>query len=65
RWLAPPWIARTTWWVPLAQLSDADATAIATYLKSLEPVAHQVPSRVIPGNLARTPLVHVGLYRSQ
>ncbi|MEO1080698.1 MAG: cytochrome c [Pseudomonadota bacterium] len=52
-------------WTSYAQLSDADATAIATYLKSLEPVAHQVPARVIPGNPARTPLVHVGLYRSQ
>ena len=52
-------------WTSYAQLSDADATAIATYLKSLEPVAHRVPARVMPGNPARTPLVHVGLYRSQ
>jgi len=52
-------------WTSYAQLSDADATAIATYLKSLEPVAHRVPARVLPGNPARTPLVHVGLYRSR
>jgi mono/diheme cytochrome c family protein len=52
-------------WTSYAQLSDADATAIATYLKSLDPVAHRVPERVLPGNPARTPLVHVGLYRSR
>lgn len=52
-------------WMSYAQLSDADATAIASYLKSLTPVRHQVPQRVMPGNPARTPLVHVGLYRSR
>ncbi|MEE4109689.1 MAG: cytochrome c [Halieaceae bacterium] len=52
-------------WTSYAQLSDADATAIASYLKSLTPVRHEVPRRVMPGNPARTPLVHVGLYRSR
>lgn len=52
-------------WTSYAQLSDADATAIATYLMSLEPVRHRVPARVLPGNPTRTPLVHVGLYRSR
>lgn len=52
-------------WTSYAQLSDADAMAIATYLKSLEPVVHPVPMRVLPGNKANTPLVHVGLYRSR
>ena len=52
-------------WTSYARLSDADATAIASYLKSLMPVRHQVPKRVMPGNPARTPLVHVGLYRSR
>lgn len=51
-------------WTSYAQLNDADATAIATYLKSLEPISHRVPRQVQPGNPARTPLVHVGLYRS-
>ena len=51
-------------WTSYAQLNDEDASAIATYLKSLEPVQHRVPARVQPGNPARTPLVHVGLYRS-
>lgn len=52
-------------WTSYAQLSNADATAIASYLKALTPVRHQVPERVMPGNPARTPLVHVGLYRSR
>jgi len=52
-------------WTSYAQLSDADATDIASYLKSLTPVHHHVPKRVMPGNPARTPLVHVGLYRSR
>jgi mono/diheme cytochrome c family protein len=52
-------------WTSYAQLSNADATAIATYLKSLPAVSHRVPARVMPGNPAKTPLVHVGLYRSR
>ena len=52
-------------WTSYAQLSDADATAIASYLKSLEPIRNPVPRQVVPGNPARTPLVHVGLYRSR
>lgn len=52
-------------WISYAQLSDEDATAIARYLKSLAPVEHRVPEAVPPGTPARTPLVHVGLYRSR
>ncbi len=52
-------------WMSYAQLSSDDATAIAAYLKSLPPVINRVPQRVLPGNRARTPLVHVGLYRSK
>ncbi|MEE4278948.1 MAG: c-type cytochrome [Halieaceae bacterium] len=52
-------------WTSYAQLSDSDARAIATYLKSLPPIRHRIPSRVMPGNPAKTPLVHVGLYRSR
>jgi mono/diheme cytochrome c family protein len=51
-------------WTSYAQLSDDDATAIASYLKSLAPIRHAVPPQVQPGNPAHTPLVHVGLYRS-
>lgn len=52
-------------WTSYAQLSEADAMAIASYLKSLAPVKNSVPSQVLPGNPAKTPLVHVGLYRSR
>jgi mono/diheme cytochrome c family protein len=52
-------------WISYSQLSDDDARAIATYLKSLEPIVHRVPKQVRPGTPARTPLVHVGLYRSR
>lgn len=50
-------------WTSYAQLDDADATAIAIYLKSLEPITHRVPAKVDPGSPTLTPLVHVGLYR--
>ena len=36
-------------WPNLTQLTDEDARAIAVYLKSLPPVAHQVPDLVPPG----------------
>ncbi len=52
-------------WMSYAQLSESDAVAIARYLKSLPAVEHRVPVRVLPGNPTRTPLVHVGLYRSK
>lgn len=51
-------------WTSYGQLSDDDALAIARYLKSLAPVEHRVPARVMPGQPTRTPLVHVGLYHS-
>ncbi|MDB4476016.1 cytochrome c [bacterium] len=52
-------------WTSYAQLNESDALAIASYLKSLEPVKNKVPKQVLPGNPAKTPLVHVGLYRSR
>lgn len=52
-------------WISYAQLSDEDATAIAHYLKTLPAVVHRVPESVSPGTPARTPLIHVGLYRSR
>ncbi|WP_439105767.1 c-type cytochrome [Congregibacter sp.] len=52
-------------WTSYAQLSESDATAIASYLLSLEPIKNRVPEQVRPGTPARTPLVHVGLYRSR
>jgi mono/diheme cytochrome c family protein len=52
-------------WTSYAQLSNDDAAAIASYLKSLPAVKNRVPQQVLPGNPTRTPIVHVGLYRSR
>ncbi len=52
-------------WTSYAQLNENDARSIASYLKSLEPIENKVPKQVLPGNPAKTPLVHVGLYRSR
>jgi len=52
-------------WPSYVNLTDADATAIALYLKSLAPVRHKVPANVRPGQRASAPYVHVGLYQSR
>jgi mono/diheme cytochrome c family protein len=44
-------------WPNLAGLTDDDALALATYLKSLPPVTHKVPDRVMPGDPAPTAVV--------
>lgn len=36
-------------WPMYAQMSDADAYALAAYLKSIPPVKHRAPARVAPG----------------
>ncbi|TQV74231.1 cytochrome c [Exilibacterium tricleocarpae] len=52
-------------WPAYAKLSEEDARAIAAYLLSLEPVAHEVPEHVWPGQRSRAPYVHFGTYRSK
>lgn len=52
-------------WPSYANIESADATAIAEYLLSLEPVSHRVPANVQPGQRARAPYVHFGVYRSK
>ena len=42
-------------WQSYAQLTDADAKAIAAYLKSLKPVANQVPAPTGASEKARAP----------
>ena len=49
-------------WPVYSRMSDDDAQAIATYLKSLEPVRHEVPDRVEPGQRAPAPYIHFGVY---
>ena len=51
-------------WI-LHQVSDDDAWAIVSYLRSLDPVEHQVPTDVPVGSRARAPYVHFGVYRSK
>ena len=52
-------------WQGYAKLNYEDAFAIAQYLQRLEPVRHQVPPEVQPGQPAREPFVHFGVYRSR
>lgn len=46
-------------------MTREDITAIVSYLRSIEPVRHQVPDEVQPGDLAREPFVYFGIYRSR
>ncbi len=52
-------------WPSYASIDPADATAIAEYLLSLEPVSHRVPANVRPGQRAVAPYIHFGVYRSK
>jgi mono/diheme cytochrome c family protein len=52
-------------WPGYAKLTDTDAAAIAAYLKALPPVRHDVPANVPPGQRARAPYVHFGVYQSR
>lgn len=52
-------------WPSYANIETTDATAIAEYLLSLEPVSHRVPANVLPGQRARAPFIHFGVYRSK
>jgi mono/diheme cytochrome c family protein len=52
-------------WPSYAQIEEQDATAIAAYLLSLPAVRHAVPANVRPGQRARAPFVHFGVYRSR
>ena len=52
-------------WPSYANIEAADAMAIASYLKSLPAVQHRVPANVRPGQRARSPFVHFGVYQSK
>ena len=51
-------------WPTYAWITDSDALAIAGYLRSLPPVKHRVPENVSVGQVASSPYVHFGVYRS-
>lgn len=52
-------------WQGYAKMSDEDATAIVAYLRSINPVRHEVPAEVRPGTKAKAPFIYFGVYRSR
>ncbi len=52
-------------WQGYAKISDDDVAAIVSYLRSIEPVHHEVPAEVPPGKPARAAFVYFGVYRSR
>jgi mono/diheme cytochrome c family protein len=52
-------------WPAYTRLSDADARAIVSYLRSLTPVSHKIPDSVNPGEKATQPFVYFGVYRKR
>ena len=49
----------------LTLLRDDDLHAIVAYLRSLEPIHHQVPDRVLEGQSTDEKFVHFGVYQSR
>ncbi len=52
-------------WPGYARLSQGDVTAMVAYLRSIEPVEHQVPNRVLPGQKTDELFVYFGVYQSK
>ena len=52
-------------WQAYTKISDEDALAIVGYLRSLDPIEHQVPFDVSPGRPSSEPFVHFGVYRTR
>jgi len=52
-------------WPAYTRLSEEDASAIVSYLRSLRPVNHKVPANVKPGEKAPQPFVYFGVYRKR
>jgi len=52
-------------WQGYAKMTEEDATAIVSYLRSIKPVHHRVPDAVEPGDKAKDPFVYFGVYRSK
>lgn len=49
-------------WQSYAKLTAADTAAIVAYLRTIEPIRHQVPTEVPPGRRANTRFVYFGVY---
>ncbi len=52
-------------WQGYTKMTDEDVTAVVSYLRSIEPVRHQVPDEVVPGQTTRHPYIYFGVYRSR
>ena len=52
-------------WQGYAKISDEDVWAIVGYLRSLDPIEHQVPNDVPAGTRTSEPFVHFGIYRTR
>jgi mono/diheme cytochrome c family protein len=52
-------------WQGYTKMTNNDVTAIVSYLRSIDPVEHQVPDEVAPGQKASSPFVYFGVYRSR
>ena len=50
-------------WQGYARISDDDIVAITAYLRSIDPVYHEVPNEVDPGQQATAPYVYFGVYQ--
>jgi mono/diheme cytochrome c family protein len=52
-------------WQGYARITEDDAWAIVVYLRSIEPVEHDVPVNVPVGTATTETYVHFGIYRSK
>ena len=52
-------------WQGYTKMTEEDVTAIVSYLRSIEPIDHQVPDEVKPGDQAKDRYVYFGVYRSK
>jgi len=52
-------------WQGYAKITDEDVDAIVSYLRTIQPIKHEVPDAVEPGERARHPFVYFGVYRSK
>jgi mono/diheme cytochrome c family protein len=52
-------------WQGYTKMTQEDIIAIVSYLRSIEPIHHQVPDDVEPGEKATMPFVYFGVYRSR
>lgn len=52
-------------WQGYARMTEEDVGSIVAYLRSIEPVEHQVPDEVLPGQATDAPFVYFGVYRTR